>query len=108
MTAPDSGPHPDAIGLAPELAILAALDGILELAVRALRALYPELDDPERPYWLSKPCLLQASDIVALAQALQDLLSDYRCVIHAGTAAEPDPNAFDPPDDADPDDELPW
>jgi len=44
-------PTPQQLVDAPELAILAALDDILTLALRALVAAHPQLIDPECPYW---------------------------------------------------------
>ncbi len=61
----DRTPTPDDLVDAPELAILAALDRTLDLAVRALVCAYPELTDPERPYWLC-----QASPIATAAETL--------------------------------------
>lgn len=94
MTGYDALPPPEEIQRAPELASLAALDTLLDLVGRVLLARYPELDDPERPYWLSHPLLPLVSDLVALSQALQGRIADYRVALH-------------PQDDCDPDDELP-
>lgn len=63
----DGMPTPDDLVDAPELAILAALDQTLDLVVRALVCAYPELVDPERPYWLR-----QASRIATVAKTLVD------------------------------------
>ena len=61
----DRTPTPDDLVDAPELAILAALDRTLDLVVRALVCAYPELTDPERPYWLR-----QASRMATAAETL--------------------------------------
>ena len=44
-------PTPQELVDAPELAILAALDDTLVLALRALVAAHPQLVDPECPHW---------------------------------------------------------
>jgi hypothetical protein len=44
-------PTPRELVDAPELAILAALDDILTLTLRALVAAHPQLADPECPHW---------------------------------------------------------
>ena len=43
----DRTPTPDDLAHAPELAILAALESVLELVVRALVCAHPELADPD-------------------------------------------------------------
>jgi hypothetical protein len=63
----DRMPTPDDLVDAPELAILAALDRTLDLAVRALVCAHPELAEPQRPYWL-----LQASRMATAAETLVD------------------------------------
>jgi hypothetical protein len=71
-------PTPDDLDDAPELAILAALDWTLDLVVRALVCAYPELTDPERPYWLC-----QASRRTTAAQTLVDQAADMKQAITA-------------------------
>jgi len=44
-------PTPQELVDAPELAILAALGDILNLALRSLVAAHPQLIDPECPHW---------------------------------------------------------
>jgi hypothetical protein len=58
-------PTPDDLVGTPELAILAALAWTLDLVARTLVCAYPELTDPERPYWLC-----QASPIATAAETL--------------------------------------
>jgi hypothetical protein len=69
--------------MASERAILAALDASLQLAVRALRAEHPSLDE-ERSSDLqpepSPPHLALAGSIVTLAESLHELITGYRVV----------------------------
>ena len=76
-------PTPGEIADAPELAILVALDEILDLMLRALVAAHPELADPEAPFWIPEPPrpTRKASDVVATAQRLQRHLRAYRSAI---------------------------
>ena len=76
-------PTPDEIADAPELALLQALDPILELVPRALVAAHPELADPEAPYWVreASPTTRKADDILAAAHRLQHHLRAYRLAI---------------------------
>ncbi len=69
----DRMPTPDDLVDAPELAILAALDRTLDLAVRALVCAHPELADPERPYWLR-----HASRLTTAANTLADQTADMK------------------------------
>lgn len=66
-------PTPDDLAHAPELAILAALENTLALAVRALVCAHPELTDPERPYWLR-----QASRMATAAETVVDRSADMK------------------------------
>jgi hypothetical protein len=85
-------PSPLQIEEHPELAILAAIELCLDLAVGALVALYPELADPERPYWcrnyLDPPA--QASSDLAAANSLQDTLTHYHHDHHSRRHPPPD------------------
>ncbi len=67
----------------PELAILAALDHMLELAVYALVAIYPELTDSERPSWRRDDSAagLAASHLIACSQELECAVCGYRTAI---------------------------
>ena len=62
----------------PELAVLAALDVLLELSVSALHAAHPDLgvDDPE-PHQLT----MLAGSIIESAHGLRDLLRAYRVAL---------------------------
>jgi len=73
-------PTPDDLLDAPELAILAALDLMLDLALHALVCEHPELADPERPYWLpqASPSATAARTVVAQADDLKQALVTYR------------------------------
>ena len=74
----DAMPTPDDLVDAPELAILAALDWTLDLVVRALVCAYPELTDPERPYWLR-----HASRLATAAETLADQTDDMKQALTA-------------------------
>ena len=62
----------------PELAVLAALDLLLELSVTALHTTYPDLgaDDPE-PHRLTA----HAGSIIEASYHLRDLLKGYRAAL---------------------------
>ena len=76
----DRIPTPGDLADAPELAILAALDRTLDLAAAALACEYPELADPERPYWLGSPprAVPAAVTLLRRAHQLQRALRTYR------------------------------
>ena len=67
MTRPRSRPSPEPIAPTPELAILRALDGLLDLARRTLLAAHPALGDPDAPD--------EAGDRDALGQAARVLIA---------------------------------
>jgi len=97
-------PSPPQIDEHPELAILAALELCLDLAVRTLVAHYPVLADPERPYWcrnhVDPPA--HANSVIAAASSLLDTLTLYR---HDLTP----PDDIPPPEeDPDLDDDVSW
>jgi hypothetical protein len=76
-------PTPGEIADAPELALLHALDEILDLVPRALVAGHPELGDPEAPFWVREASRTtrKANDIVATAHRLRQHLRAYRTAI---------------------------
>ncbi len=76
-------PTPDELADAPELALLHALDPILELVSRTLVAAHPELGDPEAPFWVrdASRTTRKADDILATAHRLQRHLRGYRMAI---------------------------
>ncbi len=74
----DRLPTPDDLALAPELAILAALDHTLDLATAALACAHPELADPERPYWL-----VASSRVTTAAETLLDRTTDWKQALRA-------------------------
>ena len=82
------------ITMANERAILASLDANLQLAVRALIAEHPPLDDGNRREEPEPPHLALAASIRILAETLHELISGYRAVTE---------QVFG---DAEPDDEL--
>lgn len=82
------------ITMANERAILASLDANLQLAVRALIAEHPSLDDDNPREEPEPPHLALAASIRILAETLHELICGYRAVTE---------QVFG---DAEPDDEL--
>ena len=71
------------LAAAPELAVLAALVGLLDIVAAALLAAHPELADDERPYWIHTP------DIVPVAaHILRRAAARYRLAVTPPPAAE--------------------
>jgi len=68
-------PTPDEIVLAPELALLAALDALLDLTRRTLDAAWPDLGAPSHDEEVLVHRILHA------AEQLRDALGDYRDVV---------------------------
>jgi hypothetical protein len=64
----------------PALAILAALDAVLDLVIRSLVASHPCLSDPQKPYVLPPllPSDTVAPEVIAIGRQLQNALRDYR------------------------------
>jgi len=62
-------PTPAELDRDPELALLAALDDTLELALRALLAVHPQLGDPDAPPWAREPDATRAAADHILAAA---------------------------------------
>jgi len=76
-------PTPDELADHPELALLHALDEILELLPRVLVAAHPELAEPDAPYWVreaSEPAR-RANDLVLDAHRLRQDTRHYRAAI---------------------------
>ena len=76
-------PKPHELADDPELALLHALDEILDLVPRVLVATHPELADPDAPYWVrdTSRTLRKADDILPAAHRLQQLIRAYRAAI---------------------------
>jgi len=76
-------PTPDELADNPELALLHALDDILELVPRVLVAAHPELADPDTPYWVREASKTthHANHIVATTHRLQQRIRAYRDAI---------------------------
>jgi hypothetical protein len=93
-------PTPPDLAENPELAVLALLDAALDLTVSALLALYPELADPERPYWIDAPSAARdrAATIASRAHSLREALARYRRILPPATDDLSSP----------PDDDLSW
>lgn len=77
-----SRPTPAQIAHSPELAILCALDEILEIASRALIAAHPVLGNTEAPYWARDSGGLGTAAGTLMARAAR-----LRPAIHAYVAA---------------------
>ncbi len=76
-------PTPDALRRDPELAILAALDHTLQLAVYALVAIYPDLTDSERPLWRCEDAEIDraANHLVACTEPLRHAIDEFRTAL---------------------------
>jgi hypothetical protein len=88
-------PTPDQIAEVPELAILAALEDTLDLALRALVAAHPQLANPETPFWArdASPARGAADRILAAALRLARALRRYRrAVTPSRRPGDPDPD----------------
>lgn len=75
-----TSPRPTPLDLSndPELAVLAALDALLELSVSALHAEHPDLGvDESEPHQLT----VLAGSIIESARRLRDLLRAYRAAL---------------------------
>ena len=79
------------ITMATERAILASLDANLQLAVRALIAEHPSLDDDRRREEPEPPHLALAASIRILAETLHELICGYRAVTEQ-TFGDAEPN----------------
>jgi hypothetical protein len=92
---PRPAPTPAELADAPELAILAALDAIVDFALRALVSEHPQLADPECPAWArqNSPASDAAHRILAAARPLSNALEAYRRAI---ATARDDPTDTDP------------
>ena len=76
-------PKPDELAHNPELALLHALDNILELVPRVLVTAHPELGEPEAPFWVREASRTtrSAGDILRIAHRLRRILRAYRAAI---------------------------
>ena len=73
----------DELNRYPQLAIIAALDTSLQLAIDMLYAVHPYLGEEERPYWLddAPPLTALANTIVELSDGFRDALFAYQQAI---------------------------
>lgn len=87
-------PTPDEIDGAAELAILAALDHTLELALRALVAAHPQLGDSDCPSWArdAAPARAAADRVLAAAVHLTHALEAYRRALPRSPRRRTDPD----------------
>jgi len=81
---------PDNLRRDPELAILAALDHTLQLAVYALVAIYPDLTDSDTPLWRPQDAEIDraANHLVAATQPLRHAIREFRTAILRARKAE--------------------
>jgi len=95
---PARPPTPIEIAHAPELAILAALDDTLDLALRALVAAHPPLGDPDCPRWTQdlSPTRAAADRLLAAARPLTHALDAYRRAVARPRRRDPDPDPQPP------------
>ena len=87
-------PTPGELVKTPELAALTVLDVALEVAIHALVARYPDLEDPDQRDWLMPPPASAplAAVVVGLADTLRCAVHNYLSTIdseHNLTASEP-------------------
>jgi hypothetical protein len=95
---PNQGPlRPCDLAMAPEFASLAIVKDALHIALLALVAQHPSLDDFPEPG--EPPTLRQARRFVASADALERALHRYCCAVQ---------DVFVPPAAADPDADIPF
>ena len=76
----DNLPTPEDLVVSPELAAVAAVSVILEILVRALGAMHPELGDEDFPRGASAPARV-ADDILELVKKQQYALARYRWAV---------------------------
>jgi len=76
-------PTPHQLADNPELALLHALDDILDLVPRVLVAALPELSDPDAPFWVREASntTRYANHIVVDAHRLQQHIRAYRAAV---------------------------
>ena len=92
-------PTPDDLAHAPELAILTALESVMELVVRALVCAHPKLADPERPYWLGQASRVTtaAETVVDQSVGMKQALIAYRETVEIRRQDEASEHPDDPP-----------
>ena len=81
---------PDDLRRDPELAILAALDHTLKLAVYALVAIYPDLTDSDRPAWRREVTQIDhaANHLVVCTEPLRRAIGEFQTAIRQAREAE--------------------
>jgi hypothetical protein len=103
-------PAPHQLEQAPELAILAALDQVLELAACALHVAHPESHaDPDCPSWAREADHAIAEGLLARFDDLRLLLGLYRDgALRPADLDDEDADEDVPPCAAPPDDDFPF
>ncbi len=77
-------PTPDEIARSPELAILAAIENALDIAIVALVAAQPELQPTADQHDATSTAVASAADlVVTCTQSLAAAIADYRAALPA-------------------------
>ena len=85
MTRPSAPlPTPEQIAETPELVALYALGQVLELTLRTLVSIHPDLDDPDVPYWVIEPLRARqaAHRLVMAASHLEARIQQYLAALN--------------------------
>jgi hypothetical protein len=85
MTRPSAPlPTPEQIAETPELVALHALGQVLELTLRTLVSIHPDLDDPDVPYWVIEPSRARqaAHRLVMAASHLEARIQQYLAALN--------------------------
>lgn len=77
---------PQALAASPELAAVAVLDAALDVTVRALAAVWPELQDGNLPYDEHRAAL----EVIELARSLGIAIRRYRRAVASADRSERD------------------
>ena len=90
----DNLPTPEDLGIAPELAAVAATSLVLEILVRALSAAHLVLSDEDFPRGASESARI-ADDILELVKKQQYALARYRWAVRCEITPDIEPEADD-------------
>jgi len=79
MTGSDNLPTPYDLVPAPQLALISALERLLEMMVRTLIAQHPDVFEDEKPYWvLTGASTKMAEEVISDIGSLCGALDEYR------------------------------
>jgi hypothetical protein len=74
---------------APELAVLAVLLAVIDIAGDALLAAHPDLADHDRPYWFPTPAaIVHAHRLLRCSASLRRAVHRYRVAVAAPPATD--------------------